>query len=425
MTKFFKVLCLSLLFSICFLCRAEISVTATGQATGNRNIVKQQALADALRQAVRKGAGVNIISSTKVTDYVLSFDRIFSRAFGYVKSFKVLSSGYDDSGIYKIKISAMVSKSSPEMNDYLAMRQIIALKGSPKLLIKASGEIKDIGDAPKLISGQLHEIALKCGFQTINLSQFNKAEARRTKRDKFVGNAPSAAYRESGVRGNYDFVIDVDVSGAYNGKSELYGVETQRFSLGADLSATYPNGNSITQLTIPSKEMDIAQVTDKTQAARSALQKTLGSDKGKNFRALLLRILAAWVSEFDTGTKITIEFPPINRELFDKVLSRLQKARGINAVNVRQFDEKLKSIIEVESNLKAYDLAKLTGYLSDNQLKIDHSTSGYIQMDIAKGFDTTDIIVTIIGAVLVCILLLLIANALRSSKKESSQAKNQ
>ena len=262
MTKFFKVLCLSLLISLCSLCYADISVTATGQATGNRNIVKQQALADALRQAVRKGAGVNIISSTKVTDYVLSFDRIFSRAFGYVKSFKILSSGYDDSGIYKIKISAQVSKSSLEMNDYLAMRQIIALKGSPKLLIKASGEIKDIGDAPKLIDGQLHEIALKCGFQTINLSQFNKSEAKRTQRDKFVGNAPSAAYRESGVRGNYDFVINVDVSGAYNGKSELYGVATQRFSLGADLSATYPNGNSIAQVTVPSKEMDIAQVTD-------------------------------------------------------------------------------------------------------------------------------------------------------------------
>lgn len=422
MTKFFKVLCLSLLLSLCSLVYADMSVTAIGQATGNRNIVKQQALADALRQAVRKGAGVNIISSSKVTDYVLSFDRIFSRAFGYVKSFKVLSSGYDKTGIYKIKISALVSKSSPEMNDYMAMRQIIALKGSPKLLIRASGEINDIGDAPKLINGQLHEIALKCGFQTINLSQFNEAETKRIKRDRFVGNAPSAAYRESGVRGNYDFVINVDVSGAYNGKSELYGVATQRFSLGADLSATYPNGNSIAHLTIPSKEMDIAQVTNKTQAARSALQRTLGGDKGKNFRALLLRILASWVSEFDTGTKITIEFPKISSELFEKIVNRLQRARGVNAVNVRQFDEKLKSIIEVESNIKAYDLAKLIGYLSDNQLKIDHSTSGYIQMDTAKGFDTIDIIAIIIGAIVVFILLLLIAGALKSSKNSPSSS---
>ena len=111
----------------------------------------------------------------------------------------------------------------------------------------------------------------------------------------------------------------------------------------------------------------------------------------------------------------------MNSELFDKVVSKLQKSRGINAVNVRQFDEKLKSIIEVESNLKAYDLAKLITYLSDKQLKIDHSTSGYIQMDIAEGFDFADIIVIIIGAILVSILLLLIAGALRSGKKESSQ----
>ena len=106
------------------------------------------------------------------------------------------------------------------MNDYMAMRQIIAIKGSPRLLIRASGEISDIGNARKLIDGQLREIALKCGFQTIRISQFNEAKAKRTKRDKFLGKNVSAAYRGAGIRDNYDFVIDVEVSGAYNGTSK-------------------------------------------------------------------------------------------------------------------------------------------------------------------------------------------------------------
>jgi len=417
MTKFFKTLCFALLLSLCSVIYADISVTVTGQAAGNGRIVKQQALADALREAVRQGAGINIISNTKVTDYVLNFDRIFSRAFGYVKSFKILSRGYDDTGIYKVKISALVSKTSPDMNDYLAMRQIIALKGSPKLLIRASGKIKDVGDAPELIDGQLREIALKCGFQTIMLSQFNESEGSRIKRDRSVGDAPSVAYRESGVRGKYDFVINVDVSGAYNGKSELYGVTTQRFSLGADLSATYPNGNSIAQLTVPSKEMDIAQVTDKTQAARSALQITLGGDKGKNFRALLLRILTSWLSEFDTGTKITVEFPNISSKLFEQTVDGLKNAKGINAVNIREFDDKLKSIIEIESNLKAYDLGQLIRSVSDEQLKVDRATNDYIQMSIDDStYNTKDITVAIIGAAIAFILLVLIIGALRGGK---------
>ena len=89
MTKFFKILCLALLFSLCSMTYANIKIKVTGQAAGSGKIANQQALADALRKAVRKGAGVNIISNTQMTDYVLDFDRVFSRAFGYVKKFKV------------------------------------------------------------------------------------------------------------------------------------------------------------------------------------------------------------------------------------------------------------------------------------------------------------------------------------------------
>ena len=415
MTKFLKNLSLAFLLLFCSITYADVSVKVTGQAAGNGRIARQQALADALREAVRKGTGINIISRTKVTDYVLKFDSIFSRAFGYVKKFEILSSGYS-SGIYKVKISAVVSKTSPDMNDYLAMRQIIALKGSPKLLIKASGEIKDIGNAPELIEGQLREIALKCGFQTVMLSQFNESEGRRLKRDRFVGNASSAAYRESGLRRNYDFIISADVSGAYNGKSELYGVTTQRFSLGADLSATYPNGNSIAQLTIPSQETDIAQVTDKTQAARSALLMRLGGDKGRNFRALLLRILASWLSELDTGTRFTVEFPNIKSDLFEEVVDGLKDAKGVNAVNVRVFDEKLKSIIEVESNLKAYDLGQLISSLADDRLKVDRTTNDYILMGIGDTHSTKNIAVTVIGAIVALLLLIMLIGAAKGGR---------
>ena len=396
------------MFSLSLLTYANVEVTATGQAAGRGRIAKQQALADALRKAVRKGVGINIMSSTKVRDYVLSFDNIFARAFGYVKNFKILSSGPDKTGIYNVKISALVSKGSPKINDYMAMRQIITLKGSPRLLIKASGEIKNIGDARKLIDGQLREIALQCGFQTIKISQFNEFETKRIKRDNFLGN--------NEIRDNYDFIINVAVSGAYNGKSELYNMPTQRFSFGADLAATYPNGNSIAQVTIPSKEVDIIQVTEKTQAARAALHKTLGADKGKNFRSLLLRVLASWVSEFDTGAKITIEFTQISSDLFEKVIDRLKKAKGINAINIREFDEKRKSIIEVESNLSSYDLSKLINILSDNQLTARRTTNDYIQMSVAGGFNTADILVTILGAIIVFILLLLIVKSLKSDK---------
>ena len=409
MTKFFKILCIALMFGLCSLTYADTQVIATGQAAGRGKIARQQALADALRQAVRKGAGVNVISSTKVTDYVLDFDRIFSRAFGYVKSFTILSARPDKTGIYNVKITATVSKSSPGMNDYMAMRQIIALKGSPRLFIKTSGQINGIANAAQLVDGQLREIALKCGFQTIKISEFNRAESKRAKRDKMLDRE-----RNSSFRSDYDFIINAEISGTYNGKSELYGVSTQRFSFGADLGATYPNGNAIAQVTIPSLEIDIAKVSDKTQAARTALHKTLGADKGRNFRALLLRILASWVSEFDSGAKITVELPKISNDLFETIVDRLKRAKGVNAIYVREFDENLKSFIELESNLKAYDLARLISILSDNKFKADRVTNDYIQMSNAKAFGASDLVIILFGAIIVFIIFMLM---LKNRKK--------
>ena len=300
-----KKILILLLIAICGILNADVNVTVIGQAAGSGKIARQQALADALRKAVRKGAGVNIISSSQTTDYVLDFDRIFSRAFGYVKSFEILDSGYDNAGLLNIKISALVGKAIPNMDDYLAMRQIIAMKSSPRLLIRTKGRITDIGDAQKLIAGQLREIALNCGFNTIKIEQFKEAQGKRKTRDLMKGKPVSATYRNAGVRNNYDIVIDADISGSFNGKTELYGIPTNRFSFGADLGASYPNGKAIAQITIPSREIDIAQVSEKSQAARAALQKILAGQKGKNFRALLMRIIAAWISEFDTGANIT------------------------------------------------------------------------------------------------------------------------
>ncbi|MDD5728869.1 MAG: hypothetical protein PHV59_09915 [Victivallales bacterium] len=403
---------------LCLNLRAELTVTARGQAVGSGRIVKEQALADALRNAIRKGAGINLISSSRTSDYVLDFDRIFSRAFGYVKEFRVISSGYDDAGIYTLEISAVIGKAQEKMNDYLAMRQIISLKGSPRLLIRAAGKINDIGDTEKLIAGQLREIALQCGFQTLKIDQLAASEARHTERDKLLGQQQPAAYYASGIRNNYDFVIDVEITGSYNGKSSLYGIPAQRFSLGADLSAAYPGGNAIAQLTVPGKDIDIAQISGKVPAARAALHKLLGDEKGRNFRALLLRILAAWLSEFDTGSKITLELPGGEQEAFMRIVDGLKQAGGINAVHVRQFDARLKSFIEVESNLKNYDLAALVSSLSEDRLKAVNISNDYIRMQAADSnvLPGKRIIVLAVAATAVLLLLLLIFKNLKAAK---------
>ena len=70
---------------------AAETVEAEGRAAGDQRTAREQALADALREAVRVGVGVDVLSSSGVSDFALDYDRILSSAFGHVKTYKVLS----------------------------------------------------------------------------------------------------------------------------------------------------------------------------------------------------------------------------------------------------------------------------------------------------------------------------------------------
>jgi hypothetical protein len=87
-----------LILNLCVLCVLggqiqAATVEAEGRAPGDMKTAREQALADALREAVRVGTGVDVLSSTGVSDFTLDYDRILSSAFGHVKSYKVISSG--------------------------------------------------------------------------------------------------------------------------------------------------------------------------------------------------------------------------------------------------------------------------------------------------------------------------------------------
>ena len=65
-----------------------LQVEAEGRAPGDQKTAREQALADALREAVRKGTGVNVLASTGVANFALDFDRIMSSASGHVTESK-------------------------------------------------------------------------------------------------------------------------------------------------------------------------------------------------------------------------------------------------------------------------------------------------------------------------------------------------
>lgn len=370
---------LYLFLALCLQISADVRVTGTGRGAGNGAIAREQALSDALRDAVRKGTGVNLISRAGTNNFILEYDRIFTRAFGYVKNYKIIESYIDNAGLYTIKIDAEVAAGPSELEDRMAVKQIIELKGSPRLAILVNGEIEGIGNSCDLISGLLHEIAVEYGFNSVRVDYLESAEKRRAGRDELVGKEKAAGYHRSGAQAKYDFVLEVAANGTYSGPKKLFGIDSQQFSLSADLGAITPEGRVIVQLAMPGRDFEITRISGSGDAARAALKRYLGGEEGKNFRALLIRLLAVWVTELDAGTNTTVEISGLSHAECDKIKERLSQEAGIEAVALRNFDARFGAVLDVRSRLDSGTLSGLIRKLSP-RLNVERCSSDYIQM---------------------------------------------
>ncbi len=66
------------------------TVEAEGKADGQSAFARSEALTDALREAVRVGAGVPLVKQTQTKDFEVPFDGIFAKSLGVMKTWKVL-----------------------------------------------------------------------------------------------------------------------------------------------------------------------------------------------------------------------------------------------------------------------------------------------------------------------------------------------
>ena len=113
------------------------TVNAKGQAVivdGNTVKAKASAILLAQRAAVERGVGTLIDSQTRVENFEVLSDRIYSRASGYVTRYEVISEGVSpDGSIYNVEIRADVQTSSIE-SDLRAIGILMEQVGNPRFM---------------------------------------------------------------------------------------------------------------------------------------------------------------------------------------------------------------------------------------------------------------------------------------------------
>lgn len=237
---------------------------------------------------------------------------------------------------------------------------VVNSKKSPRLLIKCRENIRNL-KTDNLSQGLLQELALSYGFQTIN--------------PEYVKDKSS-----------YDFVIDVRFSGAYRLETFSFNknLKLHAFSLGGDMSATYPNGNLIAQVTLPSKDFRIGRIGDPQEALRESMRRRIVSKEDTSFHNILLNILSQWGREIKQGMAITITLEnagDMTEKVKKDILTVLQKKNLLSDFMIRSQDANGNVMIDVKSKMQSMDIANLFVILSNKKLKIKTVEYGKIILE--------------------------------------------
>ncbi len=358
----------------------DVALTATGRATAaNAAKAREIALADALRQAVRQGIGTRVTSLTGTRDFAAEYDLVFTRAFGFVRRYEIVSQGYGDDGIYRVTVKANVS----DTDEFTSQQDILALlikrKQSPRVAIQT--ELDGV-DSTVDVRGALRELALAHQLHVKDLDTANSAAGRRAERDRLTGSKRLAGGRRAETSLPYDVLIRAKIKVSPKGRTKVYGVELNRFGVAAELSAIWADtGETIAEISPPATTLttDVAGAAGAVDCVTRYLQGKVPDTRKASAGDLLRKIIVRWMTELDLGRKVEVELTGVTRAEFDQLTHVLRGTAGIGQVYQREFDAKLISTLALESRLDTSQLSDvIKAVLPRHQL--DQRTSGYILM---------------------------------------------
>jgi hypothetical protein len=102
-------------------------------SNGDKGIARDHAIEDAKRKSVEQGVGSVLSSESKVENYQLVYDKISSKATGYVSSYSIVNEA-SDASLYRVTIRAVVRMADLQ-NDISGILNMVETQGRPRLMV--------------------------------------------------------------------------------------------------------------------------------------------------------------------------------------------------------------------------------------------------------------------------------------------------
>lgn len=133
---------------------------------GNRDISRDKAIDDALRNAVEQATGSLIENEVLVENYQLLSDKIYSQSKGYVQTYEVLDEKVDQ-GLYRVTIQATVA-SGDLKNDLRGLDLLMRRVRKPRVMVLFEESISEGVNSGRLAEDAISKVLLDNGFKLVD-----------------------------------------------------------------------------------------------------------------------------------------------------------------------------------------------------------------------------------------------------------------
>lgn len=329
---------LALLFAILAVSFAPaasaIEVEASGVAaifSGNVASARNQAIANAQRNAVEQGVGALVDSRTVSENFQIIRDEVLTSSQGFVSSYKILSEGKTrDGNSFEVKIRATVSKELLE-DRLTALRILHKQMGNKRVMVIYQS------DNPNAL-GRNHG-ATTAALQAIN-TEFNGAGFRL-----FNQAATDRVYKQIEQAARVDRPVDDIIAMALDQQADVVvrfeDIAGQRGADGGRFSAAFSTVRISVYDTNTGRQIADAQVEGKQLLRANAgpydWEKGLADASvqaaSKASKEAIDRIVDYYKQLGDQGAALLLVFKGFNDDQKDMILTFLENAPGVQQMS--------------------------------------------------------------------------------------------
>ncbi len=334
----------------------EVIALGMGSITGGDVAhAKDDAVEDALRNAIEQTLGTLIQSETLAQNFTVVEDNIFSKTQGYIQKYEILEQGKRDAMLYEVKVRAWVRVSDLK-DDLDAVATLIRRKKTPRLMVLI--DEKNIGETAtaahfveadlNTAESQLMNQFMKKGFRFVDAATVRQNLDREKEAAILEGDVRQAA--AVGRRAGAEVVL-VGKALAKAVEVEAFGAKIRSQQATVTVKAIRTDTGDL--LAIGTEQGKFTHIDDVTGGTK-AIQKACDALA----EPLIAKILDRWSTDVNTGGTLTLKIRNVDdyAELNRFKNSLKYYVRGITNVTQRDFSDGF-AVLELEMKGNADDLA--------------------------------------------------------------------